>query len=66
MNILYLLVGVSLLAALFFLGLFVWAVKSGQYEDMFSPAVRILFDDDDEHCGTDEASDEKNDIEENK
>ena len=45
MNILYLLVGVSLLAALFFLGLFIWAVKSGQYEDTFSPSVRILFDD---------------------
>lgn len=46
MNILYLLVGVSLLAALFFLVLFIWAVKSGQYEDTYSPSVRILFDDD--------------------
>lgn len=45
MNILYLLVGVSLLAALFFLGLFIWAVKSGQYDDTYSPSVRILFDD---------------------
>jgi len=45
MNILYLLVGVSLLAALFFLGLFIWAVRSGQYEDTYSPSVRILFDD---------------------
>ncbi len=48
MNILYLLVGVSLLAALFFLGLFIWAVKSGQYEDNYSPSVRILFEDDQE------------------
>ncbi|TLX77567.1 cbb3-type cytochrome oxidase assembly protein CcoS [Labilibacter sediminis] len=47
MNILYLLVGVSLCAALFFLGLFIWAVKSGQYEDIYSPSVRILFDDED-------------------
>lgn len=47
MNILYLLVGVSLFAALFFLGLFVWAVKSGQYEDTYTPSVRVLFDDED-------------------
>lgn len=25
---------------------FIWAVKNGQYEDDYSPAVRILFDDD--------------------
>jgi cbb3-type cytochrome oxidase maturation protein len=47
MNILYLLIGVSLFAALIFLWLFVWAVKSGQYEDNYTPSVRILFDDDD-------------------
>lgn len=45
MNILFLLVGVSLLAALVFLGLFIWSVKSGQYEDTYTPSVRILFDD---------------------
>jgi cbb3-type cytochrome oxidase maturation protein len=44
-NILFLLIGVSLLAALIFLGLFIWAVKSGQYEDNYTPSVRILFDD---------------------
>lgn len=45
MNILYLLIGVSLFAAFIFLWLFVWAVKSGQYEDNYTPSVRILFDD---------------------
>lgn len=45
MNILYLLIGVSLLAALIFLALFIWAVKSGQYDDNYTPSVRILFDD---------------------
>lgn len=24
---------------------FLWAVKKGQYEDTYSPSVRILFDD---------------------
>ncbi len=45
MNIMFLLIGVSLLAAMFFLFLFIWAVKSGQYDDTFTPSVRILFDD---------------------
>jgi cbb3-type cytochrome oxidase maturation protein len=46
MNILYLLIGVSLFAALIFLWLFVWSVRSGQYDDSYTPSVRILFDDD--------------------
>jgi len=56
MNILYLLVGVSLLAALIFLGVFIWAVKSGQYEDTYSSSVRILFDDE-------EPMEEENEVE---
>ena len=28
-----------------FLAAFIWAVRSGQYEDDYGPAVRILFDD---------------------
>ena len=46
MNIFYLLIGVSLSAALIFLGLFIWAVRSGQFEDNYTPSIRILFDDD--------------------
>ena len=45
MNILYLLIGVSLIAALIFLILFIWAVKSGQYDDNLTPSIRVLFDD---------------------
>jgi len=45
MNIMFLLIGVSLLAAMVFLSLFIWAVKSGQYDDTFTPSVRVLFDD---------------------
>lgn len=47
MNIFYLLIGVSLLAALIFLGAFIWAVRSGQFDDNETPSMRILFDDDD-------------------
>lgn len=46
MNIFYLLIGVSLFAALIFLGAFIWAVKTGQFDDNETPSIRILFDDD--------------------
>ena len=45
MNIFYLLIGVSLLVALIFLGAFIWAVKTGQFDDNETPSIRILFDD---------------------
>jgi len=44
-NIFYLLIGVSLFAALIFLGAFIWAVKNGQFDDSKTPSIRILFDD---------------------
>jgi cbb3-type cytochrome oxidase maturation protein len=44
MNILFVLIGVSLFAALIFLAMFIWAVKTGQYEDNYTPSVRILFE----------------------
>jgi len=46
MNIFYLLIGASLIIALIFLGIFIWAVKNGQFDDDYTPSVRILFDDD--------------------
>ncbi|MFT4753190.1 MAG: cbb3-type cytochrome oxidase maturation protein [Salibacteraceae bacterium] len=45
MSVIFILVGFSLLVALFFLGSFIWAVKDGQYEDDYTPSVRMLFDD---------------------
>ncbi len=44
MNIVYFMVPFALLMGLFFLGAFVWMVKSGQYEDLETPAVRILME----------------------
>ncbi len=44
MTIIFLLIAISLLVALTFLGAFLWAVRSGQYEDTYTPAVRMLFD----------------------
>jgi cbb3-type cytochrome oxidase maturation protein len=45
MEIIFMLTGISLVLALIFLGAFVWAAKSGQFEDDFTPSVRMLFDD---------------------
>ncbi|HEX8657995.1 MAG TPA: cbb3-type cytochrome oxidase assembly protein CcoS [Hymenobacter sp.] len=44
MTIIFLLIGISLLVALVFLGAFLWAVRSGQYDDEYTPSVRMLFD----------------------
>lgn len=47
MNILYLLIPIGLVILGAAVWLFIWAVRSGQYEDMEGPAYRILMDDDD-------------------
>lgn len=44
MDILYFLVPAALVMGGLFLAGFVWAVKTGQYEDLETPAFRILFD----------------------
>ena len=46
MSVIFLLIGFSLTMAVGFLIAFLWSVKSGQYEDDYTPSVRILFDDD--------------------
>ncbi len=45
MSALFVLIGVSLVVAVGFLVAFLWAVKKGQYEDDYTPSVRMLFDD---------------------
>jgi cbb3-type cytochrome oxidase maturation protein len=47
MEVLMLLIPAALLMAALFLGLFIWAVKSKQYEDLRGSAERLLVDDDD-------------------
>ena len=45
MGMIYIMLVVSLVIALFFLVSFFWATKSGQFDDDYTPSVRILFDD---------------------
>jgi cbb3-type cytochrome oxidase maturation protein len=44
MEVIVVLIGISLIVALIFLGAFIWSVKSGQYDDTYTPSVRMLFD----------------------
>lgn len=44
MTIIVLLISISLGIALIFLGVFLWSMKSGQYDDTYTPSVRMLFD----------------------
>ena len=44
MGVLVILVGISIIVALGFLIAFIWSVKTGQYEDDYTPSVRMLFD----------------------
>lgn len=48
MEVIFVLVGFSLLIALGFLFAFIWATRSGQYDDDYTPSIRMLFDDDEE------------------
>ena len=44
MSAFFVLIGVSLLVAGSFLAAFLWSVRSGQYEDDYTPSVRMLFE----------------------
>jgi cbb3-type cytochrome oxidase maturation protein len=60
MPALYLLIPVAVVLVALAIRVFFWAVDSGQYDDLDSPAHSILFDDEDpKHLGgIDEASDQ--------
>ncbi|MFY0591114.1 cbb3-type cytochrome oxidase assembly protein CcoS [Roseivirga sp.] len=44
MSVILVLIITSIVVAIVFLGAFFWAVKSGQYDDTYSPSVRMLFE----------------------
>jgi cbb3-type cytochrome oxidase maturation protein len=45
MSVIYLLISISVIVALLFLYAFIKAVKTGQFDDDYTPSVRMLFDD---------------------
>lgn len=45
MSVIYLLISISIVVAIGFFIAFIVAVKTGQYDDDYTPSVRMLFDD---------------------
>ncbi len=45
MAVLFVIMGASLLVALGFLVAFIYAVRRGQYDDTYTPKIRMLFED---------------------
>lgn len=59
MSVIVILIITSIVVAALFLGAFYWAVRSGQYDDTYSPSVRMLFEEkkkkaDEENRSTDQ------------
>ncbi|RYY69382.1 MAG: cbb3-type cytochrome oxidase assembly protein CcoS [Chitinophagaceae bacterium] len=44
MSALFILIAISMIVAGIFLAAFIWSVKDGQYDDDYTPSIRILFD----------------------
>ena len=45
MSVIYILLAISIAVAIIFFVAFVFAVRSGQYDDSYTPSVRMLFED---------------------
>ncbi len=45
MSVIYLLLSLSILVAIVFFIAFIVSVKKGQYDDSYTPSIRMLFDD---------------------
>lgn len=51
------LIAIALSLGLLGLGAFLWALKSGQFDDLDGAAHRVLFDDEQKHAATDDVLD---------
>lgn len=45
MSIIYMLLAISVVVALVFFAAFIISVRNGQYDDTYTPSVRMLFED---------------------
>lgn len=45
MSIIYMLLAISVIVALIFFVAFIISVRKGQYDDIYTPSVRMLFED---------------------
>lgn len=44
MEVIYILLAISLSISLLFLGIFIYNLKNGQFDDDYTPSIRILFE----------------------
>lgn len=45
MSVLFIVVPIALVIAAVAVGAFIWSARSGQFDDLDTPGVRVLFDD---------------------
>ncbi len=45
MSVIYILLSISIIVAIIFFIAFIYAVRKGQYDDSYTPSVRMLFED---------------------
>jgi len=53
LSALFVLIGISIIVAGSFLAAFLWSVNHGQYDDDYTPSIRMLFDDEPKPATTD-------------
>jgi cbb3-type cytochrome oxidase maturation protein len=51
MSVLFLMIPMAIIFAIGFVGFFIWATQSGQFDDVETPAHRILFDETNQTTG---------------
>lgn len=59
MDIIYLMIPLAVMLLTIIVAAFIWAVRSGQFDDLEGPANRILFEDDDERLVRRPSSDQR-------
>lgn len=47
MEVMYFMIPIAILLVIFFVIVFIWATRNGQFEDLDTPAKRMLFEDKD-------------------
>jgi cbb3-type cytochrome oxidase maturation protein len=45
MSVIYVLLSISIIVAVIFFVAFIYAVRKGQYDDSYTPSIRMLFED---------------------
>ncbi|GAA0731430.1 cbb3-type cytochrome oxidase assembly protein CcoS [Aquimarina litoralis] len=45
MGVIYVLLTISILVAIVFFIAFIFSIKNGQYDDVYTPSIRMLFED---------------------